>query len=299
MDVRQLEYFLAVVDNGGFNRAAGALHLAQPSLSQAIRNLERDLGTPLFHRIGRRVVLTEAGQALIEPARQVVRSLEVARATVESVHDLRTGRIEIAAMPSPAVEPLSSMIDRFARRHPGVTLTVRAASWPRTVIEMVRTGVTELGLLAAMDPPVTADLTVHPVERHRFVLVTRPDGPFPAGIPVTGDRLAGQRLIAGQEGTGMRRLVEDLRADGVDLTVAVETEHREAILPLVLKGVGVAVLTEAWTPLAERAGALVLDLEPPSYLDVALVSRKARLTPAASEFLALAMAPACGDRERL
>jgi DNA-binding transcriptional LysR family regulator len=183
------------------------------------------------------------------------------------------------------------MICRFAERHPGVALTVRAASWPRTVMEMVRTGVTELGLLAAMDPPATADLTVHPIEKHRFVLVAPPDGPFRPGEPVTGDRLAGQRLIAGQQGTGMRRLVDDLRAEGVDLTIAVDTEHREAILPLVLKGVGLAVLTEAWTLLAERAGALVLDLEPPSYLHVALVSRKARLTPAASEFLAMATAP--------
>lgn len=291
MDARQLEYFLAVVDHGGFNRAAAALHLAQPSLSQAIRTLERDLGSMLFHRIGRRVVLTEAGNALIEPAREVVRSLEVARATVESVNDLRTGRVDIAAMPSQAVEPLSTMIRRFLDRHPGVALTVRAAPWPRTVMEMVHTGVTEIGLLAAMTPPSSADLTVHPIERHRFVLVAPPGGPFAPGTPVTGDRLAGQRVIAGQHGTGMRQVVENLRADGVDLTVAVETEHREAILPLVLKGVGVAVLTEAWTPLAERAGALVLDLEPPSYLHVALVSRKARLTPAASEFLAMAVAP--------
>jgi DNA-binding transcriptional LysR family regulator len=299
MDARQLEYFLAVVDNGGFNRAATALHLAQPSLSQAIRNLERDLGGMLFHRIGRRVVLTEAGQALIEPARQVVRSLEVARASVDSVHAIRTGRVDIAAMPSQAVEPLSSMVSRFSKRHPGVRLTVRAAPWPRTVMEMVRTGVTELGLLAAMDPPAAADLTVHPIETHRFMLVARPDGPFPPGRPVTGDLLAGQRLIAGQKGTGMRQVIENLRAQGVDLTIAVETEHREAILPLVLKGVGVAVLTQAWTPLAERAGALVLDLMPPSYLHVALVSRKARLTPAASEFLAIALAPATIDSRGL
>ena len=151
MDVRQLEYFLAVVDHGGFNRAATALYLSQPSLSQAIRTLERDLGSDLFHRIGRRVVLTEAGTALIEPARTAVRGLELARASVESVHGLRIGRVEIAAMPSQAVAPLTGMISRFHRAHPEVSVTVRAAFTPRDVTEMVRTGVTELGLLASPD----------------------------------------------------------------------------------------------------------------------------------------------------
>ncbi|GGW47903.1 hypothetical protein GCM10010320_30460 [Streptomyces caelestis] len=62
MDIRQLEYFLAIVDRGGFNRAASALYVSQPSLSQTVRALERDLGSELFHRIGRRAVLTEAGR---------------------------------------------------------------------------------------------------------------------------------------------------------------------------------------------------------------------------------------------
>ena len=101
MDIRQLEYFLAIVDHGGFNRAASVLYVSQPSLSQAVQALERDLGSELFHRIGRRVVLTEAGQALIDPARAAVRSLETARARVAAVHELRDGRLDVAAMPSP------------------------------------------------------------------------------------------------------------------------------------------------------------------------------------------------------
>jgi DNA-binding transcriptional LysR family regulator len=105
MDIRQLEYFLAIVDHGGFNRAASVLYVSQPSLSQAVQALDRDLGSELFHRIGRRAVLTEAGQALIDPARAAVRSLETARARVAAVHELRDGRLDVAAMPSLAVEP--------------------------------------------------------------------------------------------------------------------------------------------------------------------------------------------------
>lgn len=285
MDVRQLEYFLAVVDHGGFNRAASALYLSQPSLSQAIRALERDLGSDLFHRIGRRAVLTEAGRALIGPAREAVRSLQLARATVESVHGLQSGRVDIAAMPSQAIEPLTEMIRSFAQSHPSVSVSVQAASTPRDVTEMVRTGASELGLLASPAGMTNEDVRTYPLLEQRFVLLSAPDGPFQPGVPVQREQLSGHRLIVGQKGTGMRNYVDDLRAEGVALTVAVETEHRVAILPLVLGGAGLAVVTDSWRSWAEQSGALVLDLEPSTSLHIALVSRRTPLTPAAAAFL--------------
>ncbi|SEF04318.1 DNA-binding transcriptional regulator, LysR family [Streptomyces sp. 3213] len=285
MDVRQLEYFLAVVDHGGFNRAASALYLSQPSLSQAIRTLERDLGSDLFHRIGRRAVLTDAGLALIEPAREAVRSLQLARASVESVHGLHGGQVDIAAMPSQAIEPLTEMIRRFTQVHPEVSVKVQAAFTPRDVTEMVRTGVSELGLLAAPVGIANGDVRAYSLPEQRFVLLSPPDGPFAPNVPVHHSQLAGQRLIVGQKGTGIRKYVDDLQAQGVALSVAVETEHRVAILPLVLGGTGLAVVTDAWRGWAEQSGALVLDLEPSVSLQIALVSRRAVLTPAARAFL--------------
>jgi DNA-binding transcriptional LysR family regulator len=296
MDVRKLEYFLAVVDHGGFNRAAKALYVAQPSLSQAIRALERDLGGPLFHRVGRRVVLTDAGRALIEPARQVVRSVDAARASVASVHGMLGGGVGIASMPSPAVEPLSSMISAFSGKHPRVRVVIANAPVPGSVIELVRTGVTELGLLSAWEPPAVAEVAVYPVEEQRFVLVAPPDTSLGPGPVLPRERLAGQRLIVGEPGTGLRRLVEEIRAAGIEVTIAVESEHREAFLPLVLKGVGVAVLAEAWRSLALRAGARVFDLDPPASLHLALVSRKGWLSPAAAEFLDIALAASSAGR---
>src|SRR5215831_5888260 len=97
MDLRRLEYFLAVVEHGRVTAAAAALHVAQPSLSQAIRALERDLGVELFVRDGRGLTPTEAGRALVEPARQVLGDLSVARSAVDSVVDLGSGRLEVAA----------------------------------------------------------------------------------------------------------------------------------------------------------------------------------------------------------
>lgn len=287
MDVRQLRYFLAVVDHGSVNKAAAALHVAQPSLSQAIRALERDLGIDLFRRAGRRLVLTDAGEALIGPARQVVRVLATARASVAEVAGLRVGRVEIAAMPSQSVEPLARIIKAVTEKHPGLSIAVRSAFTAQDVVDEVRSGRTELGLLGAAEPLRDARVRVTPLGRQRFVLVCAHGGPFAPDTAVRHEDLAGQRLIVGQPGTGMRRVVDEISAT-VEVTRVVETEHREAILPLVLGGVGMAVLAESWAPLARQAGALVLDLEPARYLHLALVAGTGELSPAASAFLDVA-----------
>ncbi|WP_030788322.1 LysR family transcriptional regulator [Streptomyces sp. NRRL S-920] len=289
MDIRQLEYFLAVVDRGGFNRAASALYVSQPSLSQAVRALERDLGTELFHRIGRRAVLTEAGRALIEPARAAVRSLEGARASVACVRELRAGRLDVASMPSQAVQPLTSLIRSFAQRHPGVTVSVKAAFTARDVIGAVRTGAAELGLLASAGSVPDTEVCAHVLGEQRFVLVVPPGGPFAGREAVACEELAGQRLIVGQPGTGMRAYVDSLRDQGIDFGVAAETEHRVALLPLVLAGVGLAVVTDSWRDIARRAGADVLDIEPATTLSVALISRRGVLSPAAAAFREMAV----------
>jgi DNA-binding transcriptional LysR family regulator len=207
MDARQLEYFLAVADNGTFNRAAASLYLAQPSLSQAIRNLERELGTELFHRIGRRIELTEAGRAMIGPARQVLRDLESARATVESVKGLRTGRLEIASMPSPAVQPLSEMIGVYLRKYPAIRVDVRAVPTAAEAAAQVRTGAVEIGLAGTASELRSAEVTVHPAGQQRFVLLAPPGGPLPPGRAVTLDDLAGLTAIAAPPGTRARQLV--------------------------------------------------------------------------------------------
>lgn len=288
MDVRQLEYFLAVVDHGGVNRAATALHLSQPSLSQAVRSLERDLGSDLFHRIGRRVVLTEAGRALVAPAREAVRGLELARSAVEAARGLRRGTVDVATLPTQAIQPLTGLVSGFTRRYPEMSVSVRVALTTRDAVDMVRTGACELGVVATARPLPPTEVRVVPLVRQEFVLLAPRDGPFPAGEPVPVERLAGRRLIVGQRGSGMRRFVDDLIARGLDAHIAVETEHRVAVLPLVLAGAGFAVVTDAWRDLAERAGALTLDLVPTDGLHVALISRRGALTAGAAAFVALA-----------
>lgn len=285
MDARQLEYFLAVADHRSFNRAAASLYLAQPSLSQAIRNLERELDVLLFHRIGRRIQLTEAGRAMIEPARQVLRDLETAQAAAESVKGLHAGRLEIASMPSPAVQPLATIIGAYLRSYPAMRVDVRSAPTAAAVIEAVRTGAVEIGLAGTATELLSPDVELCPVARQRFIVLAPPDGTLRPGRGVRLEELAGFTAIVAPPGIRARQLVDEVRERGVPLRIGVEAAHREAVLPLVLQGAGVAVVTEAWADLARGAGALVLDLEPPQYLHIWLLSRRAPLTPGARAFL--------------
>ncbi|MGY1640102.1 LysR family transcriptional regulator [Geodermatophilus sp. SYSU D00703] len=287
MDVRQLTYFLAVVETMNFGRAAEQLHIAQPSLSQAIGTLERELGVPLFHRVGRGVVLSDAGAQLIEPARQVVRDLEAAKAAARSARGLRRGRVELVTMPSPGMEPLATLVRDFTTAHPAMTVSADAAFTPEEVVQAVKAGRAELGLLGAASPPHTGGLRVLPIEEQPLVLVSPPEeDPDPTrSATVTHEDLDGARLIVSRQGSLVRRLVDDVLAGGVDARIVVEVEHRTSILPLVLAGVGHAVLPSSWTPLARRSGARVRRIEPAVLLRISLVSRTTPLTPAAQAFV--------------
>ena len=298
MDARQLKFFLAVIDYGGFSRAAEQLFIAQPSLSQAIAGLERELGVPLFHRVGRGVVPSDAAERLIGPARQVMRDLTAAQSTIDAVKGLTTGAVEISSMPSPAVEPLTAIMTAFVREHPDVTLSVAAAFEPEDVLHAVRTGEVEIGLLGAPAAVKAADLHVLPIEDQELVLITAGDGPLATVETIARNDLAGHGLIVAPKGSLMRALVDDVLSSGVQAKVIAEVAHRTSILPMVLAGVADAVLPAGWSTLARAAGARVVKIQPLSYLHIAMVSRTTRLTPAAAAFLDTAESYARRSRDR-
>jgi len=271
VDTRQLKYFIAVIDHRGFSRAADHLQIAQPSLSQAIAGFERELGVPLFHRVGRGVVPTDAGDHLVAPARRVLRALDAARSTIDAVKGVTTGRVEIITTASPGVEPLATIVRSFTALHPDVTINITVADVPDDVMQAVRTGSSEIGLLGAARLPQPADLNVLPLEDQELVLVTAPGGSLTGRTRVTADDLRGRRLVVAQRGSLMRQFVDDMLAGGITVTVAADVAHRRSpILPLVLAGVADAVLPAGWTELARRASADVLAIDPASHLRVAL-----------------------------
>ncbi|GGK80268.1 LysR family transcriptional regulator [Ornithinimicrobium pekingense] len=289
MDTRQLTYFLGVVTHGGFGRAAAQLHVSQPALSQSVASLERDLGVPLFHRVPSGVVLTDAGEVLVPLARQVLRDLDVARVATRSVGEELTGRIDLALMPSQGVEPFTTLMRRLTRRHPGLSVHGHASFVRDDAIALVRSGTCELGLVGALAAPYPSSIEVHTLGRQEMVLIAHPDAGLPDDHALRPAELDGRRLVVSPPGSVMRQMADRLMSAST-MTVVVEAEHRSAILPLVLAGVGVAVLSSAWAPLARRSGAAVLRLADTMHLQVDVIHRPGTLTPAAAAFLEIARA---------
>lgn len=289
LDSRKLMYFLAVVDYGGFGRAAEHLLIAQPSLSQAIAALEKTLDVALFHRVGRQAVLSEAGKALIGPARVVVRDLEAAGAAARAIHGVQVGVLDIVSMPSPGIEPLTTLVADFAGSYPEVRIDVSAAFVPGDVVEAISSGAAEIGIVGSPQPVHAPRLLSIELEQQPLILVVNPEsGDFQSRTTIASSELGGTRLIESQRGSLMRRFVDDVSGQGSEVVIVAEVAHRTSVLPLVLAGVGHAVLPSAWGPLARRSGLRTLGIDGAPKLDVALLARDRDLTPPARKFVEIA-----------
>jgi LysR family transcriptional regulator, carnitine catabolism transcriptional activator len=293
MDDRRLRYFLAVVDEGSVTGAARRLHVAQPSLSQALRALESELGAELFHRVGRGLRLSAAGEALIGPARQVLRAIEEARDAITGTVELRTGTLEIAALATLAVDPMADLIGRFRERYPGVRVLVLEPESADGIRALVRDGSCELG--AAHLPLPGDQITAHPLGEQELLFVLPPASIPQSERPLGARELAKTPLVVSPPGTSTRILLEQaLNAVGVTPNIAVETAAREAIVPLVLARAGAALLPAPLAREARRRGATVRSARPKITRTVGLIHRTSRLSPAAAAFLALAIGSPAG-----
>ncbi|RMB85423.1 LysR family transcriptional regulator [Streptomyces shenzhenensis] len=283
---RQLEYFVAIVEHGGFSHAARALHVAQPSLSRAIGNLERELGVTLFHRVGRQAVLSNAGEALAARARLVLRDLEAFRAAARSLGEGAVGRVDVAATSSSGLEPIVSIVAELRERHPGVTVSVSSADAAAEVVAMVSQGRCEVGVCGSAQRPTGQGLVAHHLRDEEFLLVlppgTRPAGNGPVVRP---GELRGMRFVVTGQTTAVRALFDRFSATVGELTVAAEVSDRSVVLPMVLKGIGAALMPDGWADLARRAGAEVYRFAPAERIAQWLVHRGGPVTSATRAFI--------------
>lgn len=293
MDLRKLELFVAVVDAGGFTAAAEAVHVAQPSVSQAIRELEREVGAALLIRSRKGAVPTAAGRALLGPARRALREVALARDAVADVVGLVGGRLDLAALPTLAADPLAALVGRFRRAHPAVTVGLLAPTDPLAVADAVRTGRAELGISEAGTTGGT-DLTEIALGDQELVAVVPSGTRLPAG-PVRVERLAGVPLVLPPRGTSLRASVDDAcAAAGVEPVVAVETEQRDALVPLALAGAGTTFVPAGVAVAAAAQGAVVRPTRPRLARRLAVLHRTDHLGPAGRAFLSGSVGAASG-----
>ncbi|WP_405904141.1 LysR family transcriptional regulator [Streptomyces sp. NBC_00656] len=288
MDRRHFTYFLAVVESNSISEAARQLHISQPAISQSIKELEREFRTPLFHR-GPRLTLTAAGRALVGPARRTLRSFESARAAVEEIDHLATGRLDLAVVQGFAVDPVVPLVTRFRARYPGLHISVHEAPSGPDGFEVLRRAEAEL-LVSDHPAPYPKHEAVGLAVEEMLVVFPPQTEDLPDG-PMHVAELREHRMLQGLPRHSEMSVwfTSVLAAERLPPpSIVVETAHRDAIVPLVLSGAGAAVLPAPVARAAKRLGAQVRALAITFPRPCFLYHRTGPLAPASLAFVAMA-----------
>jgi DNA-binding transcriptional LysR family regulator len=300
MTLQQVEYFLAAVEHGSFSAAADALHMAQPSLSDQVRRLEAELGVDLFTRVGRGLVLTEAGHTFRPHAEEVVAAAEEARESVAEVREVRGGTVSLGMFGDAPYYLLTEVIEEFRSRHPDVRVRIVGQN-SSEVADALRAGELEAAVIAL--PVDDAGLDVRPLMSVEILFASAAER-----VPrkMTVERLADVPLIVydahyGWEDPTRRQLYERAQRAGVSLEPAVEIEDVMAAVQLAGRGVGDTLVSTAIATGSRFPRNLkVVPFDPPLRDTFALVTRRGgRLSPATRELLELASREMTSFAERV
>jgi DNA-binding transcriptional LysR family regulator len=242
VELRQLRYFMAVAESSHFTKGAERVAVSQPSLSVQIAALEEELGAPLFDRLGRQVVLTEAGRTLHAHAERVLRELEVARQSIRELAGGEQGRLTVGALSTVNTYVVPPLVCRFKQRFPRVHLQIRAQ--PSALVEEdLLANRLDIGicLLPIADRRLIAD--------RLFIETLCLVGPAVARPParLRMRELAGLPLVLLPTDYCLRTMIEtQCGAAGIKPDVSVEMTSPEGILEAVRQGAGYTILPELY-----------------------------------------------------
>jgi DNA-binding transcriptional LysR family regulator len=282
--LKQLVYFLAVADSGRFVQAAGEVRIAQPTLSRQIQSLEDDLGETLFTRGRDHVTLTAAGETLLPLARRIVADVETARLEIAELAGLRRGRLRVGATPSLCVGVVADVLAVFHAAYPGISLQI-SESGSQDLVADLEDGQLDLALVidqqnrgpatpaagrgraggrGTVPGPGDSPLRLTPVLREELVAVSAAGGQV--GLDeALGDHagiveLARHPLVVNRPGYELREVVlSACAAAGVTPRIAVEGGEMDAVLRMVERGLGVAIVPSL--VLAGRPGLRITRLD--------------------------------------
>ncbi|WP_405139556.1 LysR family transcriptional regulator [Sphaerisporangium sp. NBC_01403] len=244
MELRQLEYFVAVVEEASFTKAAARVHVAQPGVSAQIRRLERELGEELLDRSGRTVRLTAAGAAVLPYARAALGAVAGARLAVDELTGLTRGHVAMGMVISCSSVDVPALLAEFHEDHPGVEITLSEADSDH-LIEALHSGELDLALVGlGVDRPPGIEIQAFVDER--FVVVVGPGDALAGRETVPLDALRERSLISLPRGTGLRSIVDDACASaGFRPRVAFEASDPRMLAQLAGRGLGVAIVPES------------------------------------------------------
>lgn len=244
MDLANLAAFVAIAENGSFSAAAGHLHLTQPAVSKRIALLEAQLQARLFDRLGRQVVLTEAGHALLPRARRILGELEDTRRVLENLGSGIGGRLNLATSHHVGLHRLPALLRRFIALHPQAALDIQfldsELAYATVLQGQVELAVTTLG------PDTRPPLRATPVWRDRLQFVVAPDHPLAQQPRVTLEDIAAHPAVLPEPDTFTYGIVAALFAErGLAPGLRMTTNYLETIKMLVSVGLAWSVLPQS------------------------------------------------------
>lgn len=292
-NLRQLRYFVAVADHLSFTRAAQALHLSQPPLSQQIQALEEDLGVRLFDRTKRRVRLTEPGRLFLDEARKLLAQAESARVTVTQAAAGYGGRLRLGYPVSVAFHrALPRALLEFARLAPGVQVEL-SEMYTSAQYEALLAGQIDVGFVRAQPAPTVWRrdvLRLRELDRERLLLAMPAAHPLASREAVAMRELADTPFVAqpGRYGTTLHDALTTLtNRAGFHPAIAQEAEQVTGLLALVSAGIGVALVPASLQAVKLEAVKLVQLTDREAFLMVGLATREDQHSPVLDRFLTM------------
>lgn len=272
MELRHLRYFLAVADAAHFRQAADALHVSQPTLSLQVQQLERELGTALFDRIGRRVRLNAAGELFRDHARRVLRELEEAQVGLDELDGLKRGRLAVGVVQTVNAYLVPAAVAGFSAAHPGVVLRIDELS-AGEIEGGVADGTLDLGVSFA--PPSGDGVEATLLFDEELVLVVPAGHRWVGRTRVRMADLDGEPLAVLPRGFCTRRIIdESLAAAGVKPRVAAEMNSVAGLISVVGMG-GPASILPALAVAGDCGGFRIVRLaDPTPRRSVGLLTRR-------------------------
>lgn len=286
MELRQLEYFVAVAEEANFTRAAQRVRVAQPAVSAQIQRLERELGQELLDRSRRVVRLTAAGAAVLPYARAALTAVAGARTAIDEISDLVRGSVAIATVTAHNVD-IPALLAQFHMTYPAVEITLGADN-SDVLLEQLRTGRLDLAIVSIGPDEQLDDIATEVVTDEAIEAAVAADDDLSASDVVALTALRDRPLISLPPGTGIRQQLDSAcAAAGFTPRIAFEASTPLALADLAERGLGVAIVPSSVS--RSRSGLHALTIEPPMRGRLVLAWRsRGPMSPAARELVKMA-----------
>ncbi len=242
----QLKVFHIVARLQSFTRAAQALCLTQPGISKHVKDLEEYYGTRLFDRIGKKVVMTQAGEMLFAAAEKIFRMVERAKEEIDDLKGLQAGDLNIGASVTIGIYLLPGILEKFQKLYPGTRVTLDI-DLNRQIIRQVLDNAADIGLLGApARPPDNERLVMSPFHKDELIVIVPGNKSWAKRDSISADDLLGEKFIISRSGSGTRAIIEErLKAAGVVLRNTMEFGNTEAIKKAVEAGLGISIISKS------------------------------------------------------